>query len=584
MIHRNLRPLLLATIVSILGGCAAVPQQAPAVPTPNAAQAGNTTVVAVTTPAAPKQTLPEFLGITALCKLAGGGISHLSSRLGMMFPGLEPGPPLLAITDPANAGPNQPPAVQAAAEVKAEEEAAPQKVKALRFLAGVGCGGCYPDVEKSFLAALDDCTEVVRYEAVKALRSTAGNPCHFCRSDSCCSPTVLKKLSAIAYDMDSGCYTEPSARVRRMARLAMNACGGPVPIGNLAPEEGPAEELPAGSPATAANQNQLSFSAALAQLRSDVNPVEGTPVGFASHGAIAARVNGDPIVWSKIIARAATVPVESASTVSTPATSREDRIRAQLHRAIDNRLLSQEARRRMPPSEIQRVVYLTAAGRVRGEFTATNDDEILAGEWVKRSIYVSPNLSRQEIYEYYRANFERYREPGYVRWEQVSARFSRIPSHVQGVRALSYVRARILGDNSDRPVGLNLGVIESFSRETPLGAGLPKGEIGNALAVLSIGQTSAILQDAEGLHLVRVLERRESRTRPLDEVIDTVRKDLQQQRHSQLVEQHLQQLRGEADIWIAPRVQAAAEWPIDGASAPVAHRFPPVDAGPGLVR
>ena len=38
-----------------------------------------------------------------------------------------------------------------------------QKVKAVRYIAGLGCEGCCPDAEQSLLAALEDeCSEEVR--------------------------------------------------------------------------------------------------------------------------------------------------------------------------------------------------------------------------------------------------------------------------------------------------------------------------------------------------------------------------------------------------------------------------------------
>ena len=96
-----------------------------------------------------------------------GLVDRIRNLLGMRFPGLEAKPPLLAITDPANMTEDSPPAVKAAAEIKAQEDQAAQKIKALRYLATIGCGGCYPDVEDAFLAALDDCTEEVK-EAFEA--------------------------------------------------------------------------------------------------------------------------------------------------------------------------------------------------------------------------------------------------------------------------------------------------------------------------------------------------------------------------------------------------------------------------------
>jgi hypothetical protein len=186
-------------------------------------------------------------------------IGRIQARLGMRFPGLEAKPPLTAITDPANA--NSPtPAVKTAAEVKADEDAAPQKIKALRYLATVGCTDCYPDIEKAMRAALDDCTESVRYEAVKAIRKTAGDPCQACLATRCCKPEILKRLREMAYDMrEPCCYKEPSARVRRLARLVLSECNGEVIVEPVPPTEGPSRPPEA---AGAAGEMQASTSAA----------------------------------------------------------------------------------------------------------------------------------------------------------------------------------------------------------------------------------------------------------------------------------------------------------------------------------
>lgn len=276
----NRRWLILALCLPGIAasGCATTQTQekaaTPAAPT--SVQAGTTTVVAVAPPAqecCPKQTLIDFLGITQVVKGAGGLSkkvgTRIRSRLGTRFPGLEPKPPLLTITDPANLGEDVSPAVKAAAEVKAQEDEAAQKIKALRYLARIGCGGCYPTVEDALLAALDDCTEEVRFEAVSGLRSTSGDPCTFCKSSSCCSPKVLKKLDEIANKMDDqGCYEEPSERVRRVARLALAGCGGAVPFESV-PQEGPTEAPPPEAPPT---------STALSSALAAAKVIQGSPI------------------------------------------------------------------------------------------------------------------------------------------------------------------------------------------------------------------------------------------------------------------------------------------------------------------
>jgi hypothetical protein len=252
-------------VTLVLGGCAA-PVAAPAVPATPAdlfktTTAGDTTVVAVAPPASeccPPPTVWDILGYTQCTNNVLACCGTLRAQLAFCFPGLgsflEPTPPLLPLTDPANLA-SDVPAISKAAEIKAEEDLAPQKIAALRYLATIGCGGCYKSVEDAFLAALDDCTEVVRYEAVKALRDTSTCACQFCNKEACCSEKIQKKLRDMAEGVDAnGCPKELSDRVRRQARLALAECGPPPPVVTTTPvqpevpEEGPTEG-PAEDPA-----------------------------------------------------------------------------------------------------------------------------------------------------------------------------------------------------------------------------------------------------------------------------------------------------------------------------------------------
>jgi hypothetical protein len=257
MIRQQKTLLVLLGALIGLTGCAAAP--IPPVPAKpdlasalKAAAGADTAIITVSheTPCCPKQTLPQFLGITGAVKGICALTTRLRNRLGMAFPGLEATPPLLAITDPANMSEDSPPAVKAAADIKTQEDAAAQKIKALRYLATIGCGGCYPDVEEALIAAMDDCTEEVRYEAVLAVRKTTGVCCVYCSCDACCTEKIQNKLRELANGQNSPCCGgETSARVRRQARMALAECGPPVVVAKPeaakpvteGPKEGPSE-------------------------------------------------------------------------------------------------------------------------------------------------------------------------------------------------------------------------------------------------------------------------------------------------------------------------------------------------------
>jgi hypothetical protein len=180
-------------------------------------------------PAAPASptTLWQFLGIPQACdKLQGANLNKLGN-----CPDKEVKPPLKAIADPSNLQSSNP-AIKAAAQIKQEEDLAPQKIKAIKYLATIACG-CHPGVREALLAALDDCTEAVRYEAALAFCKSAGNHCAVCNKTSCCGPAVAKKLRDMADGMDdNGCLKEPSPRVRAAAAAALNACNLVTPLPN----------------------------------------------------------------------------------------------------------------------------------------------------------------------------------------------------------------------------------------------------------------------------------------------------------------------------------------------------------------
>ncbi|HMC11603.1 MAG TPA: hypothetical protein VKH44_09945 [Pirellulaceae bacterium] len=246
--------LVLGLIAPLTVGCASAPPSASsAAAPPTSATAGNQTIVAISPAAAPQQNLLDFLGITAIGKCLGQGVTCLAGMLPNIIPGFNSGlgelanmPPVLPINDPANLkSPN--PAVAAAAAAKRDDDAAPQKIAALEYLATRGCSSCVPGAEEAMYSGLEDCTESVRFTAATAIYEAAGKPCRVCKAATCCSTKIRQKLWELGYKLnDAGCPVEPSPRVRRTARLALRACGPDCnpQIVPPVPTEGPDLEMP----------------------------------------------------------------------------------------------------------------------------------------------------------------------------------------------------------------------------------------------------------------------------------------------------------------------------------------------------
>ncbi|MBI3863242.1 MAG: hypothetical protein HY290_15230 [Planctomycetia bacterium] len=119
-------------------------------------------------------------------------------------------------------------AIAEAAKIKKQKCLQCKKIKAIKYLATIGCG-CYDKegaVSKALLAAMTDCDEKVRMAAVKAIMTTAKNGCcETCNSVSCCKKEVVEFLSKMAYEVDDkGCWIEPSEEIRNMAAQAAEIC------------------------------------------------------------------------------------------------------------------------------------------------------------------------------------------------------------------------------------------------------------------------------------------------------------------------------------------------------------------------
>ncbi|MFN7840339.1 MAG: hypothetical protein ACK5YR_17380 [Pirellula sp.] len=217
-------------------------------------------------PAAP-MTLPRYLGLNT----AWGGVRNLAYRTRLRashyIPALEPHPASampMALGDPAcMASPS--PAVAAAAEHQNAEAAAPAKIKAVSYLVSAAPSSD-PKIEEAILAALDDASESVRAATLQAIldandkccepecrQSKANGACSTCGSScgGCCTPAIAQKIYQMGYDFDEkGCPREPSARVRRLARLASHGC----PPSNVLASIPIPEELPPAEVISAARQ------------------------------------------------------------------------------------------------------------------------------------------------------------------------------------------------------------------------------------------------------------------------------------------------------------------------------------------
>lgn len=555
----------------LLSGCSSTPlapTPAPAPLPPTSATAGTQTIIAIAPPAAPASTfptLPEFLGLSQLCK---GGTAlmctlrdRIAARLGTMYPGLEPKPPLLTIADPANLSPDAPPSVQTAAKIKQEQDAGAQKAKAAAYLATVGCG-CYEGVAEALAANLSDCNEEVRFATAKALREIGTRSHCPCGGNSCCTLEVHKELMRLAWETDhTGCFVEPSPRVRRMARLALKYCCAPIaPEGDGVPEEGP--ELEEGEVLSrslnlTAPQN-LERIQTVAHLTSANGWEESLP-------AVLALVNGEPVEAEPVLAEVQRrLSAHGIAPAGASQTVREQMLTVVLSEAIDRKLLAQTARNVLSTAVQSQLDQQVAQASGHSETRIVADPVVqaieleaaLAQELLRRQVDHDPSVSAAEITEFYEQDPQRFRRPDQVRWRHYWIEHADVADLNQVAAWLQYVRAQASGEREVLPPpGYDDRLVQMQQYDWMSLAEVPLATMRRRLQPLGAGQASEIYATPSSTSFLLVSEVRTGETRPLSEVRSAIIAEILTHRRAEAEAAYIAQLRSKAEIQLLPDVE-----------------------------
>jgi hypothetical protein len=175
----------------------------------------------------------KFFGNVVFKSPLGQAVCGVVKPLGKVA-GLGPAPGSDAFMKAAEKDPGG--AMDTANKVKEDQANAEMKVAAIEFLAQVDCK-CYPEVVDALLKELDDCSEMVRYAALRALHKHC-DPKRCCPpscgsindsiGDCCgcqCEKRVMDRLNALLLEREAtGCLRERSQRVRCLATQMIEEC------------------------------------------------------------------------------------------------------------------------------------------------------------------------------------------------------------------------------------------------------------------------------------------------------------------------------------------------------------------------
>jgi parvulin-like peptidyl-prolyl isomerase len=161
-------------------------------------------------------------------------------------------------------------------------------------------------------------------------------------------------------------------------------------------------------------------------------------------------------------------------------------------------------------------------------------DAMLGHLYIRSKVDREPAVSLAEIMEYYRAHIKEYERPTRARWEQLSVIFSRFPSRQAAHEAIwemgreayfggsmqSVARAR-----SQEPFASKGGVHDWTTKGS-----LASESLDQQIFSIPLDAMSEVIEDSQGYHIVRVLERQEAGVIPVSEVQDEIRTAIRQEK------------------------------------------------------
>lgn len=180
-------------------------------------------------------------------------------------------------------------------------------------------------------------------------------------------------------------------------------------------------------------------------------------------------------------------------------------------------------------------------------------DAMLGHLYIRSKVEKDPNVTIAEINEYYETHKDDYLHKARARWEQLTALFSKFPSREAASQAIIEMgREAYFGGNMQAVAKLKSQ--EPFASKGGLHDWTEQGSLASSTLddqIFSIptNKMSDIIEDADGLHIIRVLERDEAGITTLANVQDEIRAKLRQDKITKSQEALMESMRDRVAVW-----------------------------------
>ena len=185
-------------------------------------------------------------------------------------------------------------------------------------------------------------------------------------------------------------------------------------------------------------------------------------------------------------------------------------------------------------------------------------ERLLGQQAMRDNIEIDPEVTHEEMLDYYQENQQEFYSPARARWQQITIRFDRFRSKEEAGQKIAQLGNELVlggtpfwalakresqGPNADR------GGEQDW---TEWGNLQVSREINEAVFSFAINELSPIIADAEGLHIVRVLERDDDHYLSFEAAQPKISAKLKAKKRSASVIEYVAKLKERTPVFLPP--------------------------------
>jgi parvulin-like peptidyl-prolyl isomerase len=164
-----------------------------------------------------------------------------------------------------------------------------------------------------------------------------------------------------------------------------------------------------------------------------------------------------------------------------------------------------------------------------------------------------PEVTHQEMLDYYRENAKDFDVPAQARWEKLTVRFDRFATKGEAWEAISNMGNEVLRGAAFSAVAKRhsqgVDARDGGYHDWTTKGSLASEVLDNAIFTLPIERLSERLEDERGFHIVRVKQRRDAGRVPFVKAQVEIKEKLRKQKRNKQIAEHIARVKKEIHVW-----------------------------------